>query len=128
MSEDPLTVHDVIAEVRRLAAEEPYRVQAWPPKYVHRTRSGQRVPGQGCIIGEALYRLGLDVLPECEGQPARDVVRHLVHCRVSDARDLAWLRRVQQAADPDFRNGVARDGQRWGRAVVFADEMARTLD
>lgn len=127
MSDYNFTVADVVTEVRKLAAERPdFNYKAQPGlepsdmggcSYVGRDRYDPE--GEGCIIGQALARLGVnhDDLVEREGNLASTAIQRLLGQVVTDVDDFdedRWLDAVQgnqDAAHP------------WGIAVANADML-----
>lgn len=110
-----ITSAQVVAEVRSLAAESPRFVYMTPDdgagaacKYVQYDDEGNLA---GCIVGQALLRLGLPAaeVQEYEGNPASTVVYRLAS---STDEDLAWLDHVQE--HQDSKNP-------WGESVEYAD-------
>lgn len=113
-----VTVAQIEAEVSRLASENPDFVYQ-PPEglsadegqdfcfYVHRDANGNPIKGQGCIIGQALAALGIEVDENWEGNSAASVVEHYTRCLSDEAR---YLNRVQRRQDHGQPWGVAVDG------------------
>ena len=114
-----ITSSQVVAEVRKLAEERPdfvYRDQ--PGSTFDCSYLGAFVPaegepysGEGCIVGQALTRLGVDEsdLRMVERTSAKAALVDLdIEC--SEA-DLDWLSEVQ---------GLQDDRSSWRQAVAFA--------
>lgn len=124
MSNYTFTAEDVVAEVRKIAAEMPdfvYTDQGAdlgpgeftaPCSYLGRSVGDEQ--GQACIVGTALQRLGVsrDDLLEQEGNCALDAVRLLLSPTEPRLPVRYWLAHVQQAQDTGFS---------WGDAVRMAD-------
>jgi hypothetical protein len=115
------SAEDVVAQVRALAQEWPEHVYEPPAGPVD---SGNRCSylvgsdGHGCIVGQALLRLGVnpDALSRVEGQEAATAVSEVAHLDASnDWPELDWLNHVQEAQD---------ERKPWGVAVAAADEQA----
>lgn len=115
-----LLVSRLIAEVKRLAAESP-NAQYTPPYLPTYDEcmyaSGECGTGSGCLIGQALQRLGVSVkrlMEFDEMQPVpgvASVVAFLVNDGVlapPDTGEVTWLTTVQSAQD---------GGNFWGQCV-----------
>jgi hypothetical protein len=108
-----VTADQIIAEVRRLASEQPdfiYQNPAWEGgirgfcRYMH----GENEPG--CIMGHALYNLGLT--PPAEGGVA-DVVQYDLGIGLTPSQ-AKWLSDVQRHQDR---------GETWATAVAWASDV-----
>jgi hypothetical protein len=107
-----VTAEQIIAEVRRLAAERPDYVYEKPEfsaycLYMHGD-------GPGCIFGHALHNLGWDFSEEQKGTITSillgDGPDPLVE---TTSQQRLWMRAVQSKQDNAFT---------WGKAVELADE------
>ena len=110
-----ITPEQIIAEVRKVAAERPdhvYRNPEWPEsqtrgfcKYMH---DGE----PGCIMGTAFYHLGV-TLPE-GGDVGNVLMGYFpsIYDQLSEEQE-SWLRSVQRNQD---------QGSSWADAVIKADE------
>ena len=114
----PFTSADVVAQVRALAQERPDYVYQRPlgnPETECSYLTG--ADGQGCIMGQALTRLGVSIeaLSTIEGENVMAALPRLaVRTTPSDGW---WLRAVQEQQD---------HGSTWGQAVRRADVQAAT--
>lgn len=122
-----LTIHNVIGEVRKLAAERPdfnYREQ---PMEHPETRADQCsyvyasvgvTEGEGCIIGQALQRLGVseETLLENDTVFASAFLLNL-GVTETDLTSYRWIDRVQSLQDT---------GKTWGEAVSITDSTHLT--
>lgn len=102
-----LTADDVIAEVRRLAAESPDCVYESPDGDCHYQRGECSNGSVGCIWGQALRRWG--IIDESRERAAVLVSRY--GAGLSDQQH-EWVHAVQEFQDR---------GESWGDAVKAAD-------
>lgn len=123
-----LTLDQIIAEIRTIAAESPYFIYT-PPEgeaaclYVHTDPvTDEVIEGEGCIVGQALVRLGVDADQLGGTLTADSVLRDLEKEGLlttaptgADESKLSWIRNVQCHQD----SGVA-----WREAVEQADTEA----
>jgi hypothetical protein len=118
-----ITLDDVVTEIRTLASEQ--------PDFVYHNEAGKVGPGvtcnyrhnrmgdpnhngtAGCIVGQALDRLGYVVPGKYEGSSALEVLAAGLDLNV-DNRAAAWIVEVQQHQDK---------GEAWGEAVRHADDL-----
>lgn len=116
------TVQDVVREVRRIAEEEPDFVYTIQPENAtsgscyYASADGQG-NGRGCIVGQALGRLGvsMEALGDLDKGEEASVIRVLpdiLPVYASDEGALNWLSDVQHQQDI---------GYQWGAAVRSAD-------
>lgn len=121
MSTNIITSAQVVAEVRKLAEERPdfvYRSQPGSSpdcSYLgaYMPEEGEPYTGEGCIVGQALTRLGVDetALRTVEGQGARGALVDLgIQC---SQVDLDWLSEVQSYQD---------DHRSWRQSVLWASD------
>ena len=109
-----LTAELLVAEVRRLAAENPdatYFRNASTCSYLHGTAAG----GVGCIIGQAILAIDPDLrdfLRQVDGESISAISKRL---GLSYGPEIQWLSRVQFKQDC---------GNPWGKAVSLANEEA----
>lgn len=121
-----ITIENVVAEVRKLASEQPdfnYMSQSPDQSDTGCSYLGAVIGvegGQGCIVGQALTRLGVPavVLREHEGSGARHVIaalRETAGAYMTEAEHVLayWLGNVQAHQDR---------GDPWAEAVALADE------
>lgn len=103
-----VTADDVLAEVRKLASEYPDATYSGPCSYV----VGYAGPGRGCLIGQALRRLGFtkEQLDNVDDGPASYALRRLnIPTYVFDSwKSVRILDQIQIYQD---------DGTPWGEAV-----------
>lgn len=122
---ETITASDVIREVRLLASERPgfnYLSQRPNPSntlgcsYIGRA-VGDRT-GEGCIVGQALVKAGVDFEKLAEVEIASGnlgVDGMLLRLKIeSTSTERMWLRRVQRKQDL---------GDAWSTAVEYAEEM-----
>jgi len=124
-----LTIPAIIAEVRKVAAERPNFVYAEQPERValvermgtingnlecsylgaFNVETGAEPVGEGCIVGQALKRLGVNDghLRDHEGRSASSVVASLT----GNYKGSGWLNLVQSGQD---------GGLSWAEAVAGA--------
>ena len=114
------TIDDVVTEIKKLAQERPdfnYRTQPIEDftlrssncSYVSASRNVQ--DGEGCIVGQALTRLGVSrkELSLFEGQAASTVLRRLLaDYDIKDISKIVWINDVQERQD---------GGADWGLCV-----------
>lgn len=117
------TIDDVVTEIKKLAQERPdfnYLTQPMEDStlrtlrtsncsYISASRNVQ--DGEGCIVGQALTRLGVsrNELVSFEGQPASTVLRRLVpDYDIKDVSKVVWINDVQERQD---------NGADWGLCV-----------
>lgn len=124
---DTITVNRVIEEVRKIANERPDFVYADQPLSTPTLQSNScsyisasyGIPeGEGCIVGQALQKLGIseDALQEHEGYIASGVLIRLdIHDQEESEHtpELEWLDTVQSEQDTK---------KSWGEAIRVADE------
>jgi hypothetical protein len=113
------TLDDVVAKVREVAAERPTYVYNNEGMSGYTSscfyRHGENRDRPGCIVGQALDRLGYVVPEMMEGSHATFVL-HEIFGGPSDSEDrVRWVRNVQRAQD---------DGKTWAEAVEKADTVA----
>ena len=104
------TGQDVVSTVRDIANEYPEFVYEAPSElggqclYAHSSENGYT---PGCLMGQALYRLGVDLsaLQPYEGEGIEEVLEHLNISSDSDSR--LWLSEVQTAQDESVPWGLA---------------------
>lgn len=123
------TTEDVVREVRHLAEKEPdfvYTEQdCFDQDYgaCYYTSADGQGNGRGCIVGQALGRLGVspETLRFIDGSgdsPVELALPPLLPSEPGDSRGLAWLSEVQNAQDL---------GVPWGTAVKGADDTVEYL-
>jgi hypothetical protein len=112
------TLDDVVAKVREVAAERPTYVynNEGMSEYTSSCfyRHGENRDRPGCIVGQALDRLGYVVPTVMEGSHATSVL-HEIFGVPSDSEieaKVRWVRNVQRAQDA---------GRSWAQAVKRAD-------
>ena len=109
-----VTVADVEREVRLLAKESPNNVyESVSGNGCLYTRGRCSNGSQGCIVGQALCRLGFET--HCAEQDTFDVadVSTLLEC-LGISGDPTWLQSVQEWQDAGFP---------WHRAIARADDF-----
>lgn len=125
MTKYKFTSADVVKEVKKLAKERPdfnYKNQEGYKKngcsYVAATIGSDK--GEGCIVGQALSRLGVsrDDLVEqdsyiSEGVTAGSALENLIY-DTTEAKDVVFLNAVQKAQDSGFT---------WSEAVKVAKNV-----
>lgn len=119
MSEFTFTVDDVMAQVRALAAERPdYVYRPVAPGALCSYVTGQ--DGQGCIVGQALMRLGVpkerlaaSEADEGTAVPADELLQDLLDLDTAAmaTNEVGWIMSVQTGQD---------SGETWGKAVAYA--------
>src|SRR5690606_1231334 len=110
-----IDIKDVVKEVRRLAEEQPDHVYSAPEgeeicSYV----TGK--DGKGCIVGQALSRLGVpeSALRGIEGEGAYALPELIPYLAGrEDKRSRRWLTLIQSRQD---------GGRTWWQAVTEADQ------
>ena len=113
-----ITIADVVSKVRELAAES--------PEYVYKASAGEQcvnyemddegnpIPMSGCIVGQALDALGVDMISIRPGGSA-PVALYYAGIEFEEV-DASWLIKVQ----------IAQDGRvKWSDAVARADAVGR---
>ena len=132
MSEYNFTIHDVIREVRALAAEQPDFVYSAQPEragYDHQPECSYlgavqgEEGGKACIVGQALARLGVsrDDLLAVEGRGASAAILEQLgerQYRGIWSEQEQWLNMVQSHQDY---------GDTWSGAVESADETVGVI-
>jgi hypothetical protein len=113
----PITIDQLITEVRRLAAEKPDYV--YTPAFNDKTTIAcwYQAPGkEHCIFGQALANIGVTVPYDNEGSRIRLLITSMdaiEHTR--DEKKLDWCTNAQNAQDR---------GNSWSQAILDADGMA----
>lgn len=130
-----VTTLDVVNEIKKLAAEMPDFVYVADPEHKIGSTGCSYIYGGcnkypehcGCIVGQALKRLGIDVAEQHEDAPASLVLRYLglsdrvgrfVHGANTMLRHSRWISVVQRQQDK---------GSSWSEAVEAADDFERLL-
>ena len=108
----PFTLDDVVSKVREVAAERPDFVYSSPNPDNCLYRHGENREEPGCIIGQALDRLGYVVPQAWEGSNAEALMDHIYDLSQHDDVRASWLRYVQGEQDR---------AKPWGEAVSEAD-------
>jgi hypothetical protein len=123
------TPSDVVAKMRELAAERPDYVydnegmgnsmDGFSPTSCF-YRHGEDRERAGCIVGQALDRLGYVVPEELEGSTSTYVLNYIFGAGTATQEgmaDIRWVRDVQSQQDI---------GSTWGKAVAHADAVAES--
>ena len=80
--------------------------------YVHRDEWGEPIDGEGCIVGQAFARLGVEVTEDMEGVGASTLVRKFTNANYEQAERVMWVQSRQDIGEP------------WGKAVSYIREFA----